>query len=69
MNKKIYKIELPKYIGEHITFKVENSPNRHGKIIDFSTHSGENAIVIIGYKVKCKNGSTRSVLFDEIIED
>ena len=68
MNKKIYKLELPKSIGESITFKVENSPYRHGKIIDFLTHSEENIISVIGYKVKCKN-STRSVLFDEIIED
>lgn len=69
MNENLFKIELPKYIGDKITFKVENSPNRHGKIIGFLTYSEGNTVVIKGYKAKCKNAAFRSVLFDEIIED
>lgn len=69
MNKNLFKMELPKYIGDKITFKVENSPNRHGRIIEFLTCSEGNTVVVTGYKVKCKNASIRSVIFDEIIED
>lgn len=67
-NKSLFKIELPKYIGDKITFKVENSPNRHGKIIDFLTLSEGNTVVVVGYKVKCKNSSIRSIYFDMVEE-
>lgn len=69
MDKNSFKIELPKCIGTKITFEVKNSPIRHGKIIDFLTHSEGNTVFVIGYKVKCKNASIRYVNFDEIIED
>jgi len=69
LDKDLFKIELPKYIGDKITFKVENSPIRHGKIIEFLTRSEGNAVIVTGFKVKCKNASIRNVLFDDIIED
>lgn len=68
-NKNLFKIELPKSIGTRIAFKTENSPNRHGQIIDFLTRSEGNAVIVVGYKVKCKNSSIRVVYFNEIIED
>ena len=69
MNENLFKIDLPKCIGEKITFKVENSPNRHGKIIGFLTYSESNNLHVIGYKVKCKNGASRGVRFEQIIEE
>jgi len=68
MDKNAFKIELPNSIGNKITFKVENSPTRHGKIIDFVTRSEGNTVSVVGYKVKCKNSSTRIVYFDEVIK-
>lgn len=69
MNKDLFKIKLPKHIGDKVTFKVENSPDRHGKIIDFLTRSEGNTVIVTGYKVKCKNASIRRVLFNDVIEN
>ena len=70
VNENLFKLSgLPKHIGDKITFKVENSPNRHGKIVEFLIYSEENTITVIGYKVKCKNNSFRNVLFNDVIHD
>lgn len=69
MNNKNFKIELPRAIGDKITFYVENSPTRHGVIKTFISRNEENSIEIIGYRVRCKNGSRRIVYINEIIEE
>lgn len=65
----MFKLELPYCIGENITFKVDNSPDRHGKVIDFISFSYNNTINITGCKVKCKNGVVKYVNFKDILGD
>lgn len=64
-----YKIKMPYSIGDTISFKVENSPIRHGRILEFVSSSEGNMVIITGCIVKCKNASRRYVDFLDIIKD
>lgn len=64
-----YKIEMPCSVGDMISFRVENSPIRHGRVLKFVLSSSGNMAIITGCIVKCKNAAERYVSFKDIIAD